>query len=283
MPGAFRFEPSAYASSACHLFGAATMVITISSIKGGVGKSSVVILLANCLAARGYKVLVIDMDLNNTVTIYYTVGMENVQETWERKNIVIALAQGKTDGTIIDSRIDGVSVIPSSLNLCDMRGMEYRNLKKTIAPAEKTFDFILIDTSPTYDNLVKSAIHAADAVISPAELTEYNCNMTKYLMTKIAEEHPEKFGNTYILFNKWNERYQNYPGNLQSQVEGMFRQTFNNILSVKMPLSGSFNKYTHFDEKLRLNDRNANVGRMVKAVNALCDMISDEKKFIEVF
>ena len=166
------------------------MVITISSIKGGVGKSSVVILLANCLAARGYKVLVIDMDLNNTVTIYYTVGMENVQETWERKNIVIALAQGKTDGTIIDSRIDGVSVIPSSLNLCDMRGMEYRNLKKTIAPAEKTFDFILIDTSPTYDNLVKSAIHAADAVISPAELTEYNCNMTKYLMIQRNSEIP---------------------------------------------------------------------------------------------
>ena len=58
------------------------MVITISSIKGGVGKSSTVILLVNNLAARGYKVLVIDMDLNNTVTIYYTIGLPNEQELW---------------------------------------------------------------------------------------------------------------------------------------------------------------------------------------------------------
>lgn len=71
------------------------MVITISSIKGGVGKSSTVILLVNNLAARGYKVLVIDMDLNNTVTIYYTIGLPNVQELWERKNIVISLVQNK--------------------------------------------------------------------------------------------------------------------------------------------------------------------------------------------
>ena len=259
------------------------MVITISSIKGGVGKSSTVLLIANNLAARGYRVLVIDMDLNNTATIYYTVGLPNVQETWERKNIVISLAQGRVEENIIASRIRNVDVIPSSLNLCDMRGMEYRNLKKVIAPAEKEYDYIIIDPSPTYDNLVKSAIHAADAIISPAEATEYNCNMALYLMTKIKDEHPEKFEHTYILFNKWNERYESYPDNLQSQVEAMFRKNFKNILAVKMPLSGSFNKYTHFDEKLRLTDRNANVGRMVRAVNSLADMITGKKQFLESF
>ena len=50
-----------------------------------------------------------------------------------------------------------------------------------------------------------------------------------------------------------------------------------------MPLSGSFNKYTHFDEKLRLTDRNANVGRMVRAVNSLADMITGKKQFLESF
>lgn len=46
------------------------MVIIVSSIKDGVGKSSVVLLLANNLVARGRKVLVVDTDLNNTVTVY---------------------------------------------------------------------------------------------------------------------------------------------------------------------------------------------------------------------
>ena len=46
-------------------------VVTFSSLKGGVGKSSLTIQTANCLGAAGFKVLVIDMDLNNSVSSYY--------------------------------------------------------------------------------------------------------------------------------------------------------------------------------------------------------------------
>lgn len=259
------------------------MVITVSSIKGGVGKSSTVILLANNLASRGNKVLVIDMDLNNTATIYYTIGLPNVQEMWERKNIVIALVQNNAAENAVSSRIKNVDVIPSSLNLCDMRGMDYRNLLKIIKPLSKSYDYILVDTSPTFDNLVKSAIHSADLILSPAEATEYNCNMALYLMTKIKEEHPEKYPNTYIVFNRWNEHYEQWENNLQSQVERMFRKNFRNILSVKIPQSGSFNKYTHFDERLRSDDRNANARRMVAAINSIVDMITGKEQFVETF
>ena len=55
------------------------MVITVSSIKDGAGKSSVVILLANNLASRGHKVPVIDMDLNNSSTLYYTAGLKDAE------------------------------------------------------------------------------------------------------------------------------------------------------------------------------------------------------------
>ena len=74
------------------------MVITVSSIKGGVGKSSVVLLLANNLASRGRKFLVIDTDLNNTVTVYYTMGIGRIGEICERQNVSLAFAQGKLDG-----------------------------------------------------------------------------------------------------------------------------------------------------------------------------------------
>ena len=73
------------------------MVITVSSIKGGVGKSSVVLLLANNLASRGRKVLVIDTDLNNTVTVYYTMGIGRIGEICERQNISLAFSTGKIE------------------------------------------------------------------------------------------------------------------------------------------------------------------------------------------
>lgn len=44
-------------------------------MKGGVGKSTDAVLIANNLAARGFKVLFFDMDTNNSSTIYYCMGI----------------------------------------------------------------------------------------------------------------------------------------------------------------------------------------------------------------
>ncbi|MDE5580124.1 MAG: ParA family protein [Treponemataceae bacterium] len=61
------------------------MVITFPGMKGGVGKSTDAILLANNLAARGFKVLFFDMDTNNSSTIYYTPGMTDEFPDAERR------------------------------------------------------------------------------------------------------------------------------------------------------------------------------------------------------
>ena len=54
------------------------MVITYSSMKGGVGKTTDSILTATNLAARGFKVLYFDLDPNNSGTMYFTAGIENI-------------------------------------------------------------------------------------------------------------------------------------------------------------------------------------------------------------
>ena len=61
--------------------------ITFASIKGGTGKSSLTILSANLLASRGFKVLVIDLDVQNSTTFYYLDQAEDV----EQRNIARAL------------------------------------------------------------------------------------------------------------------------------------------------------------------------------------------------
>jgi hypothetical protein len=47
------------------------LVTAFSANKGGAGKTRQAILTANCLGAAGKKVLVIDMDFNNSATFYY--------------------------------------------------------------------------------------------------------------------------------------------------------------------------------------------------------------------
>jgi len=258
------------------------LVITVSSIKGGVGKSSTVLLLANNLAARGRKVLVIDMDLNNTVTIYYTMGIGKIGEICERQNISLAYAQVSLDGNIIKSRRRNIDIVPSSLNLVDQRSTEDIRLKQILHKV-KGYDDIIIDTSPTYDNLVIAALRAADLIISPVQFTEYNFNMSVFLMNKIRTILPEQSSKTYFLFNHWNEQYSKYPTSLQSQVLNMYQRTFDNLMSVTLPDTRYVDRYTNFDEKLSVNSIHVGNKRLAMGVNALAQMITGEQRIVEEF
>lgn len=66
--------------------------IAFSSMKGGVGKSTASIFVANNLAARGFKVLFFDLDTNNSGSMYYTIGIDNIQELQQVKNTFEALS-----------------------------------------------------------------------------------------------------------------------------------------------------------------------------------------------
>ena len=176
-------------------------VKTFSSIKGGVGKSSVVLLLANNLASRGRKVLVIDTDLNNTVTVYYTMGIGRIGEICERQNVSLAFSMGKIDDkNIVQSRKQNVSVVPSSLRLLDQRSMESVEIKRVLRSVT-----------------------------------------------------PEQAKKTYFLFNHWSEQYAKYPLSMQNLVFTMYRQNFDNLLSVTLPDTRFVDRYTNFDEKCNVS------------------------------
>lgn len=68
------------------------MVITYSSMKGGVGKTTNAILTATNLAARGFKVLFFDLDTNNSGTMYFTQGIEGITDTIESHNVFESLS-----------------------------------------------------------------------------------------------------------------------------------------------------------------------------------------------
>lgn len=259
------------------------MVITVSSIKGGVGKSSVVLLLANNLAARGRKVLVIDTDLNNTVTVYYTMGIGRIGEICERQNISLAFSQGKIDqNNIVQTRRGNVYVVPSSLKLLDQRSMENVEIKKILKSA-KGFDDIIIDTSPTWDSIVAGGLMAADLILSPVAFTEYNYNMSVCLRSRIEAIMPDQVKKLYFLFNHWSEQYSKYQTSIQSLVLSMYRQSFDNLLTITLPETRFIDRYTNFDEKCSIRSPHIGSQRLAKGVNGLVNMIYSQDTTVEVF
>ncbi|HUW71166.1 MAG TPA: ParA family protein [bacterium] len=85
--------------------------IYFSSIKHGTGKSSLCILVANYAAAAGYRVLVADLDLQNSTTSYYLDSPDEV----DRKNIASVLHTEYLAADIIHSNYPGIDLLASSL------------------------------------------------------------------------------------------------------------------------------------------------------------------------
>lgn len=266
------------------------MCITISfvSLKGGVGKSSLTMIAANCFAAHGKKVLVVDLDTNNSSTFYYTLGLfdseEEIQDLTTRNNIFEALTHRNANDYIIHTNHENVDLLASTLQLSDIRSMDYKRLK-SILPVDK-YDVILIDTAPTYDNHTQSAIYAADHIFTPLEFSSWCYTTSKYLRTKIIDEFSDvnKIDNWYLVYAHWNKNRVAFSKSMQMQFTNIFENEFDNILSdVTFPHTTAVDNYTQMNEKLRTNGSKSGNTELAVAMNKFVKIFFPESTDVEVF
>lgn len=265
------------------------MIISISSMKGGCGKSTTTILLANCLAARGKSILIVDFDTNNSVTNYYTTGIQNAQETCMEHNLFIALNKNDCTNEIIQTNVKGIKLIPSSVRLDDLRAIEYRRFSKIIKAVEDNFDFIILDTPPTYSNHTMSAIYAADTILTPLFLDTFNYTTACYLEEKMHDELSEKCDNWYFIYTAWETQWEEFPNSTQSQWDKIFESKFENIIDIKIPGTKLAKNYISTGIKLDINSKySAGSKKLAIAFNELANALcgfdkNDTTQYAEVF
>lgn len=151
--------------------------ISFCSVKGGTGKSTLSILTALTLSAQGEKVLYIDLDPQHSGTFFFT------QEEID-KSIFNAFMGEDLYKQIIKTDY-GVDLIPSDLRLLDCRTIESNRLKKLTKDLEGSYDYIVIDTAPTYDSLTQNAYLASDIIIAPSTVDGFSHKTLLFLMDKL--------------------------------------------------------------------------------------------------
>ena len=145
--------------------------------KGGVGKTTSTVAVAEILAAAGYKVLVVDFDPQGNATKMLT---QNSIYKYSGHTIMEAVQMGKADPFIVPIK-DGLDLIPAEDRLATFSRFIYTSkvenpyavLKRLLYTIEDRYDFVFVDVSPTLGDTVINALVYADRIFIPLDIGDF--------------------------------------------------------------------------------------------------------------
>lgn len=227
--------------------------ITFNATKGGTGKSTLSIITLNALTGAGYKCLAIDTDMiNHSLSFYFNSGIPF--DTIQAKNIFkVFTGEAITDNALkINDRLD---LLHADVRLSDFRSIEtFKRLKKAMDGLK--YDYCIIDTAPTFDNLTANVLTASDTLIIPTIPDVFNYQSVKYLFGKLADLELTSL-DIHVLFNQYEKPRTDNKATYSNQIIDLFTgdETINSFInSVRISKSNQIKKYIN-DRGYRINTR----------------------------
>ncbi|MCD2332787.1 ParA family protein [Borreliella americana] len=218
-------------------------IISISNIKGGVGKSVLTIIFSFILRNMDKKVLLVDLDPQNSLTSYFLKYIKSLS-----KNNVYSLL--KEDYYVdLDKYLtkihDNVYLIPShpSLHLFNKENTSYKELflkhrlERTLS--NYNFDYVMIDTPPNLDSLLDNALNITNKLIVPIQVERFSVESLSILMKYI-----EKVS---MYMDRDIDIY---------MIENQFMKNRNTFKSIENSIKDKYGKYIkgkiHFYNKVKV-------------------------------
>lgn len=174
----------------------AALVTAVLNQKGGVGKTGLTVGVAGALAARGRRVLTLDLDPQGHLTTE-ALGMEEIAPT--EPNLADALT-GDFSGALTDLIVNHsthssggrIDVLPTSVAMFLVVKKLYLGRAKEWALARLLeqlppglYDHILVDCPPALDILTDNALVASEGVLIPVQPARTSLRALRLLLDQV--------------------------------------------------------------------------------------------------
>ena len=246
MRGVFGTRPWRAADDPC-------AILAVQNFKGGVGKSTLSVHLAQYLAIKGYRVLLIDCDSQASAsTLFGYIPDLDLEEgdtlyPFLRQDELISL-----EYAIRPTHFDGLDLIPANLRLFQSeyelaarmargQGALLDRLQQGIASVAGRYDVVVIDPPPALGAISLSVLRAANALVVPVPPTVMDFSSTAAFLAMLDETMQvllEHGMNTELNFLRFVASKVDENKSMQRELMGLMGQLYGNAL-VRTPLKDS--------------------------------------------
>ncbi len=172
----------------------AMRVVSVSSLKGGVGKTTVTLGLASAAFAAGLRTLVIDVDpqsdastgldvvVGNHLNIAHVLANPKAQQV---KNAIVHSGWTKNHPGTVDLLLGSPAAMQFDTPMLTRR--EIWRLEEALAVIESDYDLVLIDCPPSLNGLTRMAWTASDRVIVVTEPSLFSVAATQRAFRAVEE------------------------------------------------------------------------------------------------
>lgn len=168
-------------------------VIAIANQKGGVGKTTTAVNLSSCLAYKGKKVVIIDIDPQGNTTS----GLGIDKKVIDKSIYEVIINDVNIENALMKTAVDNLYICPSNIQLVgaevELVSVISRETRMKVAIEEirKKYDYILIDCPPSLGLLTLNALTAADTILVPIQCEYYALEGLSQLMNtvKLVQRH----------------------------------------------------------------------------------------------
>lgn len=157
------------------------IMVAVQNFKGGVGKSTISVHLAQYLAIHGYRVLLIDADAQASTTMMF--GHIPDSDFGQYDSIVACLIPGDENyrplkDLIRQTHYHGLDLVPANLNLYNAEyevagrmkaygSSALTRLREELASVRGNYDVIIMDPPPALGMVSMSVLIAANGLVVP--------------------------------------------------------------------------------------------------------------------